>query len=202
MYIKAHSLRLNEHSAATVDEYCQAKGRNIHFKDYQYTQLVDALKVLFVDVVAADWALTYPWDDMKLQARPLEASHPTIARGPLVGVSAGHVVSIGVESAQAGSVSAEIMSVFSDVFDAVISEIRTRHYSIRTEQSYTGWLVRFIVFHNRQHPETLGETEIAAYLTHLTVNRLVSASTQHQALNAIIFLYKQIYKNILPGHPP
>ncbi|MCW8933810.1 MAG: integron integrase [Gammaproteobacteria bacterium] len=76
----------------------------------------------------------------------------------------------------------------------MVCEIRIRNYSIRTEQSYLGWIVRFILFHNRQHPKDLGKSEIAAYLTHLAVNRLVSASTQRQALNALMFLYKKVYK--------
>ncbi len=184
LYIKAHSLRLKLHSAKTVDEYCQAKGRNIHLKDYQYCQMIDALRILFLDVVVADWAADFPWDEMKLPAKSLETTHSTIARTPL------DEKPIDLK----GSVNAEIMTEFSDVFDAVISEIRTRHYSIRTEQSYVNWLVRFILFHKRRHPEKMGEAEIAAYLSHLAVNRMVSASTQRQALNAIIFLYKQVYK--------
>ena len=89
------------------------------------------------------------------------------------------------------------MVEFSDVFDAVICEIRTRHYSIRTEQSYVAWLVHFILLHKRKPSERMAEAEIVAYLTHLAVNRMISSSTQCQALNAInaiIFLYKPGYK--------
>jgi len=59
-------------------------------------------------------------------------------------------------------------------------------------KSYVAWLSRFIRFHNQQHPEKLDANDIAKYLTHLAVNRMVASSTQRQALNAIIFYYKNI----------
>lgn len=70
--------------------------------------------------------------------------------------------------------------------------IRTRHYSIRTEQSYTQWVRRFILFHGKRHPKELGEHEVVAFLTHLAVKRQVSPSTQNQALNALVFLYRHV----------
>ncbi len=70
--------------------------------------------------------------------------------------------------------------------------IRTRHYSIRTEQSYVHWVKRFILFHDKRHPNELGETEVAAFLSHLAVDRQVSPSTQNQALNALVFLYRYV----------
>jgi integron integrase len=75
--------------------------------------------------------------------------------------------------------------------------IRIRHYSIRTEQSYLGWMKRFILFHNKRHPAEMGEQEVTAFLSHLAVNRHVSSSTQNQALAAILFLYKEVLKHPL-----
>jgi integron integrase len=75
--------------------------------------------------------------------------------------------------------------------------IRTRHYSIRTEQSYVHWVKRFILFHGKRHPTELSETEVAAFLTHLAVNRQVSPSTQNQALNALVFLYRYVLERPL-----
>jgi integron integrase len=68
--------------------------------------------------------------------------------------------------------------------------IRTKQYSIRTEKSYVDWVRRFILFHNKRHPEELGETEVGEFLTYLAVKRQVSPSTQNQALNALVFLYR------------
>lgn len=70
--------------------------------------------------------------------------------------------------------------------------IRVRHYSIRTEKAYLGWIRRFILFHNKQHPVQMGEREVSAFLTHLAVNLNVSPSTQNQALNALNFMYGKV----------
>jgi site-specific recombinase XerD len=70
--------------------------------------------------------------------------------------------------------------------------IRLKHYSIRTEQAHLSWAKRYILFHGKRHPREMGEAEVVAFLNHLAVERNVSASTQNQALNALVFLYKQI----------
>ncbi len=72
--------------------------------------------------------------------------------------------------------------------------IRTNHFSDSTEKTYVSWIYRFIIFHNKRHPEEMGGKEIEAFLTHLAVERRVSASTQNQALNALVFLYKKVLK--------
>ena len=87
------------------------------------------------------------------------------------------------------------------LLDQVKNKIRVRQYSIRTEESYCGWIKRFILFHNKQHPKDLGKAEIEAFLTHLAVHRNVAASTQNQAFNALLFLYEQVleletFKNV------
>ncbi len=78
------------------------------------------------------------------------------------------------------------------LLDQLRQAIRTRHYSIRTEQAYVQWARRYILFHNKRHPLEMDAAEINAYLTHLANDRRVSASTQNQALCAILFLYKQV----------
>jgi integron integrase len=84
------------------------------------------------------------------------------------------------------------------LLDQVRDEIRLRHYSLRTEQSYLGWTRRFILFHGKRHPRQMGANEVTAFLTHLAVEGNVSASTQNQALNAILFLYRDVLKITLP----
>ena len=74
------------------------------------------------------------------------------------------------------------------LLDRVREAIRLRHYSRRTEQAYVAWIRRFIVFHGKRHPRELGEREVAAFLSGLA-DRGVSASTQNQALSALLFLY-------------
>jgi integron integrase len=70
--------------------------------------------------------------------------------------------------------------------------IRTRHLSRNTEQAYISWIKRFIFFHNKRHPAEMGEPEIGQFLSSLATDAKVSASTQNQALNAILFLYHQV----------
>ena len=76
--------------------------------------------------------------------------------------------------------------------------LRTRHYSIRTETAYVDWARRFVLFHGKRHPQEMGSAEVEAFLTHLAVNRQVSASTQNQAKAAILYLYKQVLGVDLP----
>ena len=76
--------------------------------------------------------------------------------------------------------------------------LRTRHYSIRTEEAYIDWARRFILFHGKRHPQEMGAAEVEAFLSHLAVDRQVSASTQNQAKAAILYLYKQVLGMELP----
>ncbi len=76
--------------------------------------------------------------------------------------------------------------------------IRTKHYSLRTEESYLQWVRRFILFHHKRHPREMGASDVEAYLSHLAVKRNVSSGTQNQALSAILFLYKEVLKIELP----
>ncbi len=78
------------------------------------------------------------------------------------------------------------------LLDRVRLAVRRRHYSYRTELAYTHWIRRYILFHGKRHPAEMSEPEVAAFLSHLAVDRRVSAATQNQALNAILFLYKQV----------
>jgi site-specific recombinase XerD len=78
------------------------------------------------------------------------------------------------------------------LLDQVRDTIRLKHYSYRTEQSYVAWIRRYILFHNQQHPKEMGGAEVEAFLTHLVVEGHVSASTQNQALSALLFLYRHV----------
>ena len=84
------------------------------------------------------------------------------------------------------------------LLDRVRDRIRLKHYSIRTEQPYSDWIKRFIRFHGKRHPAELGATEVEIFLTHLAVERSVSASTQNQAKSALLFLYREVLGVELP----
>src|SRR5262245_34991800 len=78
------------------------------------------------------------------------------------------------------------------LLDQVREIIRIKHYSIRTEQAYLQWIRRYIHFHGRRHPSELGSEALTAFLSDLAVRGKVAASTQNQALNAILFLYREV----------
>lgn len=78
------------------------------------------------------------------------------------------------------------------LLDQVRAAIRVRHYSRRTEDTYVHWIRRFILFHAKRHPQEMGEREVTAFLTYLAVDKNVAASTQNQALAAILFLYQKV----------
>ena len=80
------------------------------------------------------------------------------------------------------------------LLDRLREAVRLRHYSRRTEEAYATWVRRFIVFHGKKHPSQMGGDEIGGYLTYLAVERKVSASTQNQALSALLFLYRQVLR--------
>lgn len=84
------------------------------------------------------------------------------------------------------------------LLDQVREQIRLRHYSIRTETVYLDWVRRFIRFHKYRHPQEMGAPEVEAFLSDLAVRRDVAASTQNQALSAILFLYRQVLQMELP----
>ena len=84
------------------------------------------------------------------------------------------------------------------LLDRVRDKIRVKHYSIRTEQAYVDWIRRFILFHGKKHPATLGAVQVEAFLSHLAVEGKVAASTQNQAKAALLFLYKEVLGDELP----
>ncbi len=84
------------------------------------------------------------------------------------------------------------------LLERVRAALRTRHYSLRTEEAYVGWIRRFVVFHDKRHPDEMGEAEIGAFLSSLATQGRVAASTQNQALSALLFLYRNVLDKPFP----
>ena len=84
------------------------------------------------------------------------------------------------------------------LLDRVRHAIRARHYSRRTEKAYVGWIKRYIFFHGKRHPAEMGAAEVSTFLTALAVDSKVAASTQNQAMNALVFLYRVVLDHDLP----
>ena len=87
------------------------------------------------------------------------------------------------------------------LLDQMRAATRLRHYSLRTGQAYVFWARKFILFHGKRHPLDMGETEVGQFLQHLALNKRVAASTQNQALNALLFLYGSVLNKPLGKLP-
>ena len=185
-YIKYYeSTRLMQHTPEMLTQYLAGIGRKHGLTDWQFMQVVDALFVLFRYMVQPAWLQEFNWEYWRQAARALPESHVTKAK---------------VESAEDfklahdGRLNKKVIALFPEVFERLIIEIRMRQYSIRTEQSYVSWVARFISFCDARQPEELGDDDITRYLEYLVIRKNVAINTQNQALNAIIFLYKQVFK--------
>ena len=195
-YIAAHpDRRLASHTDADLEKYLQDNGRNPDLKDWQFQQIVWALQVLFVEFVKPDWAGTFPWQERITAARTLPGDHATVARDYDVTLPTGVAADCTNRDSKPG---ADIVTQLTQVYPAyardTIREIRLRQYSIRTEQTYLQWLARYARFHKQRDPAELDGSAVAAFLEHLVMVRKVSASTQSQALNALVFFYRQVLK--------
>ena len=84
------------------------------------------------------------------------------------------------------------------LFDQIRECLRLKHYSYRTEEQYLAWIRRYILFHGKRHPAEMGAAEVSRFLTSLAVDGNVAASTQTQALSALLFLYRQVLGQDLP----
>lgn len=85
------------------------------------------------------------------------------------------------------------------LLDQVRQALRRKHYSMRTEEAYVSWIKRYMLFHDKRHPRDMGAPEVTAFLTHLAVDEQVAASTQNQALAALLFLYRNVMNQPLEG---
>ncbi len=177
--------KLIYHKAENVNQYFSEIGRNKSLTEWQFHQCIEALEVLFCDTLGVVWSQNIDWNFWYSSAKQLEASHSSIAKGSL------HQKPNPAYSNRNISSLDNFKQSHKQIFTQVISEIRRRHYSYRTEQTYTLWIARYIIFHNNKNPVEMGASEIVAFLNYLAVNRNVSSSTQNQALNALIFLYRK-----------
>jgi len=189
------------HSAADLEAWLRELGRNGRLRDWQFVQTVDAMRILFRGLLRAEWAAAFDWAYWKASARRLSAEHPTLAREPVAGgrpSAGGALEGHGSSGSEAGSAGAAVRARYPEVFERLVAEIRKRSYSIRTEQAYLQWVARFSLFNEKADPRDLGGAEVVRYLEHLVVERNVAASTQAQALNALVFLYGKVLERPLP----
>ncbi len=190
-YLQVVGKPVDGHSDSDVSAYLEALGRKGRLKDWQFRQVVHALQIFFDKAVGTAWAGEFDWNFWRDSARTLESGHSTIARDVSVRVASPN------RSGLTKGALVRVREQCPDVISALVGEVRRRGYSIRTEQAYEQWVCRFIVFFDCRAPCSLGAAEVKAFLEYLAIERQVAASTQNQALNALVFLYKQVLKQPL-----
>jgi len=190
-YLAAQHRPVSEHEAETVRGYLSQAGRDPQIEGWLFRQLVQALQLLFTKHFSPLWAAEFDWQYWLDSARELEATHPTVARYNTPMKGAGSPPQPKEKNRHKNA------SAHAQVLVDIAAEIRRRNYSIRTERAYVAWAQRYIAFHDDLDPRQLGATDVAAYLSHLALAREVAASTQSQALNALVFLYDQVLQQKL-----
>lgn len=161
-YIKDHQdQRLSLHTVEMLDSYLKDKSRNAYLEPWQFNQLILSLKILFVEMVKTPWAKTFPWDDWVKKALKNEYSinkvnnddsisntHPTLARDyQSIEPNKENDQYFDEEDKESGLYK-RIFKRYPEHLTAFITQIRVRHYSIRTERAYLGWLLRYISFYS------------------------------------------------------
>ncbi len=187
-FLKAFPDReLNDISPVDITTYLENLGRSPGLSNWQFRQAVEAIRLLF-PYKSVNMEKDIDWDYWLLSSKSLSPDHKTIAREQEISPPTSDLNS---------SVSSSTSGSFCDQALADLKlEIRRRHYSISTEQTYETWLKRFMLFHKRG-AETLHAPEVIAFLDHLAVKRNVTASTQSLALNALVFYYSHVLQHPL-----
>ena len=173
-------------SADEITDYLRQGSSQGKWQGWQFQQLVDALQLLLVDLAEVEAARVVDWDDWREAGTVLPADHPTIAR----------------EQAPEARLKAPKFASSAEVFPILTSlarTLRTKQYSIGTEQTYVDWCHRFLRYCKDKPVETLGPVEVDAFLTHLAVERSVVPSTQGVALNALVFFFNEVLEKPLEG---
>jgi Phage integrase, N-terminal SAM-like domain len=183
-YLQAMSPKqLAEHTPQDVTDYLEKLGRIGRMTDWQYGQTVDAIQNLFIMGEVA-WAPQFDWTYWKASAHTLTVHHPTIAREATPATLRGSRA----QNPMGSATLTKVRDTQAAVLEKLKVEMRRRAYAIRTEQAYESWVARYLAFVGHADPGALGEAEVMAFLQHLAVDRQVTASTQNQALNALVFL--------------
>ncbi len=183
--------RLATLSADYVYKYLTDLAGNHDCSDVHFTSVVNALHILFVEMIKSDWANEFLWDLNLSSFKSTAGGGLTVNLGGSAESSQG--LNIRVSSSEQTVVKKAAL-IHPQLFIRLVIEIRMRQYSIRTEQAYTGWVARFLLFHDFKNTDDILQQHIIPFLEYLVVKRNVAASTQNVALNALIFLYKNVFK--------
>lgn len=186
-YIAFHpDERLLRHSPQHVMHFFTELGRKSRLKDWQYSQTVEAIRILFCEYLHVDWCSIVDWRYWSEASKGLSPQHATLAREVMPGSNA--------DKQNLHFPTSGIRERFREPLQCLITEIRLRAYSIRTEQTYETWVVRFLAFQPHDSLEAISGKYVRAFLEHLVLRGNVAASTQNVALNAVNFFFNEVLK--------
>lgn len=177
-------------TGAQVTAYLKRVSSDSKLADWQFRQVVDAIQLLLVDLAQVSAVKQVDWDYWKEASKTLAAHHSTLAKE----LAPGDRIAAGV----AGPTFAGSAETF-PVLESLARAIRSKQYSIRTEQSYVDWCHRFLRFCANRPIDDIGAAEVQRFLSHLAVEKNVAASTQSVALNAVVFLFREVLERPLEG---
>lgn len=177
--------RMGEVSVEQITTFFPRYAREQRLDEWQYRQTVDAVQLLLVDLVHSSASREIDWDFWKEAGKALDSAHPTVAKALTPDEA--------VEAQPRYARSSEQYPLLK----SLARTLRSRRYSIRTEQSYVDWAHRFLLFTAGKAESDLVQTDVERFLAHLAIERSVSASTQNQALNALVFLFREVLERPL-----
>ena len=182
--------RLSELTVEEITAFVPRYAREKQLTDWQFRQTVDALQLLLVELAQSRAAREVDWEHLRESGRALEAAHPTRA------------AAVSPEAAVAAHPVYQRAAAAQPLLQQLARTLRAERYALRTEQTYVDWCHRFLLFcgvGNGQELDTaaLGAADVERFLGHLATARNVSASTQNQALNALVYLFRRVLERPL-----
>ncbi len=179
--------RLSQQNTEDIAKYFEVLGRKKGLRDWQFAQNVDAIRKLYCGFVSRKWDTKVLWESYIENARELSTNHATLAR------SYGDALEDLLSVLPARFLSdTQVLDKYGMALQKLVKEIRYSDYSIRTEQTYLQWALRFLRFCSGKTLPELTEADVRRYLEFLAIKRQVSVSTQKQALNALAFFFKRV----------
>lgn len=182
---------IRTHTGHHVEQFLNKVGREGRLSAWQFGQVVDAIRILFSLALKLPWAQDFDWGYWRESAKPLAVDHATVARD--YSNALGGLATLDGEERCPNA----LYQRYQPAIAELVRAIRLKNYSIRTEQTYQNWVSRFFYFHKPNDVRELNGQHVKHYLEYLALKRQVSVSTQKQALNALAFLFNQVWQKPL-----
>ena len=168
-----------------VEHYFESFLQKGYLKPWQFVQIVDAIGFLVRDVLKIKWAKAFDWQGWRDATKSVDENHSTLAHE----LDIPEMINKTIES-----IDADLQNAHGQLLYDVVRYARLNHYAIRTEETYLGWICRFLAYFKGRNFAMMGVTEVKTYLEYLAIKRNVAVNTQKQALNALVFLFGKSYE--------